>query len=56
MQRQIQKSQLRLGRQRQRLLPDNSAAARSAAIEMVNIPYLGSAPSLQALVAGPVDL
>ena len=29
---------------------------RSAAIEMVNIPYLGSAPSLQALVAGQVDL
>ena len=29
--------------------------ARSAAIEMVNIPY-GSAPSLQALVAGQVDL
>ena len=30
--------------------------ARSAAIEMVNIPYLGSAPSQQALVAGQVDL
>ena len=30
--------------------------ARSAALEMVNIPYLGSAPSLQALVAGQVDL
>ena len=30
--------------------------ARSAAIEMVNIPYSGSAPSQQALVAGQVDL
>jgi tripartite-type tricarboxylate transporter receptor subunit TctC len=30
--------------------------ARSAGIEMVNIPYLGSAPAQQALVAGQVDL
>jgi tripartite-type tricarboxylate transporter receptor subunit TctC len=30
--------------------------ARSAGVEMVNIPYLGSAPAQQALVAGQVDL
>jgi tripartite-type tricarboxylate transporter receptor subunit TctC len=30
--------------------------ARSAGIEMVNIPYLGSAPAQQALLAGQVDL
>jgi tripartite-type tricarboxylate transporter receptor subunit TctC len=30
--------------------------ARNAAIEMVNIPYAGSAPSLRALLGGEVDL
>jgi tripartite-type tricarboxylate transporter receptor subunit TctC len=30
--------------------------ARSAGVEMINIPYLGSAPAQQALVAGQVDL
>ena len=30
--------------------------ARAAGIEMVNIPYAGSAPSLRALLAGEVDL